>query len=57
MMVEEKLKDAIKYCMVKKSTKNEKQAVQKIARALYSCDGDIKSLQDARILLNVLIGE
>lgn len=56
-MTDEKLRDSIKYCMVKKNSHNEKQAAQKIANALYSCDADNESLQHCRLLLSILIGD
>ena len=54
--MEDKLKNSIKYCMLKKQSGNTKQATQKIARALYKCDADPQSLEDAKTLLSILEG-
>jgi hypothetical protein len=49
--------DCIKYCLIKARTHNDKDALDKIAKALSHCDGSKQSIRDCIMLLKVLEDE
>lgn len=49
--------DCVKYCLIKARTNNEKDALDKIAKALHNCDGSKQSIHDCITLLKVLEDE
>lgn len=49
--------DCVKYCLIKARTRNYKDAIDKIAKALSHCDGSKQSIRDCIMLLKVLEDE
>ena len=54
-MSDGKTVDCVKYCMIKARTGNERDALNKIAKALHNCDGSRESINECIMLLKVLI--
>lgn len=52
---DEKRRDCIKYCLLKKQTNHQQDAVLKIAKALKQSDMSDDSIKDAILLLQALI--
>lgn len=53
----DKMTDAIKYCMIKRKTGRQKDVLDKIGKALHECNGSDDSIKQCIILLKVLIDE
>lgn len=53
----DKANDCIRYCLIKARTGNEKDALDKISKALTNCKPDKKSIHECIILLKVLENE
>lgn len=51
------LNDCIKYCIIKARGHNHQDALRKISKALYHCDGSKESINECIILLKVLYNE
>ena len=49
--------DCVKYCIIKARGNNHRDALKKISKALYHCDGSKQSIHECITLLRVLYDE
>ena len=52
--MDEKMSDCLKYCLIKARTGKQKDALDKIAKALVHCDASKQSIRECILLLRVL---
>lgn len=51
------INDCVKYCIIKARGHRQDEALKKISKALYHCDGSKQSINECMILLKVLYNE